>query len=94
MRVTPGVCVFCLVPLLKLAQVRWIGHATRMPDEQLPKKIFCGELQVVNRSQGGQKNVTRISLKPPFTTSIYPRSPGKILHMVGQSGAASEKRSR
>ena len=31
--------------LLKLAQLRWTGHVTRMHDERLPKKILYGELQ-------------------------------------------------
>ena len=41
--------------LLKLVQLRWTGHVTRMPDERLPKKVLYGELQEGKRSQGGQK---------------------------------------
>ena len=26
--------------VLKLAHLRWIDHAIRMPDERLPKKVF------------------------------------------------------
>ena len=49
--------------LLKLAQLRWTGHVTRMPGERLPKKILYGELQVGKRSHGGQKKRYKDTLK-------------------------------
>ena len=49
--------------LLKVAQLRWTGHVTRMPDERLPKKILYGELQVGKRSHGGQKKRYNDTLK-------------------------------
>ena len=49
--------------LLKLAQLRWTGHVTRMPDEWLPKKVLNGELQEGKRSQGGQKKRYKDTLK-------------------------------
>ena len=49
--------------LLKLAQLRWTGHVTRMPDERLPKKVLYGELQEGKRSQGGQKKRDKDTLK-------------------------------
>ena len=49
--------------ILKLAQLRWSGHVTRMPDECLPKKILYGELQVSKRSHGGQKKRYKDTLK-------------------------------
>ena len=48
---------------LKLAQLRWTDHVTRMPDEQLPKKLFYGELQEGKRSQDGQKKRYKDTLK-------------------------------
>ena len=49
--------------LLKLAQLRWTGHVTRMPDERVPTKILYGELQVGKRSHGGQKKRYKDTLK-------------------------------
>ena len=49
--------------LLKLAQLRWTGHVTRMPDERLPKKVLYGELQEGKHSQGGQKKRYKDTLK-------------------------------
>ena len=49
--------------LLKLAQLRWTGHVTRMPDERLPEKVLYGELQEGKRSQGGQKKRYKDTLK-------------------------------
>ena len=49
--------------VLKLAQLMWTGHARRMPDKQLPKKVFYGELKEGKRSQGGQKKRYKNTLK-------------------------------
>ena len=49
--------------LLKLAQLRWTGHVTRMPDERLPKKILYGELLVGKHSHGSQKKRYKDTLK-------------------------------
>ena len=53
----------CKTPLT-LAQLRWTGHITRVPDERLPKTVFYGELQVGIRTQGGRKKRCKNTLKP------------------------------
>ena len=45
-----------VLTLLKLAQQRWTGHVTRMPDERLPKKFSIENCRKEGkRSHGGQK---------------------------------------
>ena len=75
--------------LLKLAQLRWTDHVTKMPDERLPKKILYGELQVGKLSHGGQKKRYKDTLKASLKTSTYQLSHGNRLHKIVQSGEAS-----
>ena len=49
--------------LFQLAQLRWTGHVTKMPNEGLQTEVFYGEFQVGKRSQGGQKKRYKDTLK-------------------------------
>ena len=74
---------------LKLAQLRWIDHVTRMPDERLPKKILNGELQIGKRSHGGQKKRYKDTLKASLKDFSIQKSCGNKEHRIEQSGKAS-----
>ena len=62
--------------LLKLAQLRWTGHVTRMPEERSPKQILYGELEMGKRSHGGQKKRYKDTLKAPSGISTFQKSRG------------------
>ena len=53
--------------LLAGTRLRWAGHVARMEDDRLPKQAFFSELQVGERSCGGQlkryKDVLKATLK-------------------------------
>ena len=45
------------------AQLRWVGHVMRMPDDHIPKQVFCGQLAVGTRPQCGPVRRYKDSLK-------------------------------
>ena len=61
--------------LLKLAQLRWTGHVTRMHEEHLPKKILYGELEIGKRSHCGQKKRYKDTLKASLKDFNIPTEP-------------------
>ena len=49
--------------VLKLAQLMRTGHIRRMPDKQLPKKVFYGELKEGNALKVARRNTTKTPSK-------------------------------
>jgi exonuclease III len=57
------------------AQLRWIGHVSRMPASRLPKTVFYSELQSGSRPRGRPKKRFRDNLKVYMqSTDIDPNS--------------------
>ena len=49
--------------ILMQSQLHWAGHVVSMPDHQLPKRLFYGELQQGRCSLGGQNKHYRDTLE-------------------------------
>ena len=59
-----------------------------MPDERLPKKVFCGELQEGKHSQCDKRNRYKDNLKDSLKVTIFILSPGNRLHRIKENGLA------
>ena len=75
--------------LLPLAQLRWTGQVTRMPDERLPKKFSMENCKKESAHKVAKRNATKTPLKPRLRISIIQLSPGNRLLRIEQSGVAS-----
>lgn len=49
--------------ILKERQLEWCGHAMRIRNDRLPKKILFGELETKKRLQGRSKLRLKFSIK-------------------------------
>ena len=77
--------------LLKLAQLRWAGHVTRMPEEHLPKIILYGELEMGKHSHGGQKKRYKDTLKASLKDFNIPAESWEQSAQDRASGEASSE---
>lgn len=50
-------------PTITQHQLRWLGHVIRMPYNRLPRRVLYGQLQLGQRSAGGQKKRFKDQIK-------------------------------
>ena len=65
--------------LITKAQLRWSGHVMCMEDSRLPKKVFCSELAIGKRKQGGQRKRNKDCL---YVLAISPFLDGNSLRKI------------
>ena len=58
--------------MIMQAQLRWSGHVIRMEDNRLPKQLFCSELALGSRKQGGQLLRYKDTLKQSLRACSIP----------------------
>ena len=58
--------------LIAKAQLWWSGHVMCMEDSRLPKKVFCSELAIGKRKQGGQRKRYKDCLKKSLRACNIP----------------------
>ena len=63
-----------LEALITKAQLQWSGHVMRMENSRLSKQVFCSELAMGKRKQGGQRKRYKDCLKKILTCLQYPHS--------------------
>ena len=75
--------------LLKLAQLRWTGHVTRILMNTCQRKSSMENYKLENAPMVVRRSDTRTPSKPPLKTSTYQQSRGNRLHRIEQSCEAS-----
>nr|VZI40148.1 unnamed protein product [Spirometra erinaceieuropaei] len=59
--------ILSIYAMLRQLQLHWSGHLVQIDDEQLPKRLFCGDVAMGSSRQGGRfhhyKDTLKASLK-------------------------------
>ena len=80
--------------MLNQAQLRWLGHVTRMDDSRLPKQLFHAELSTGKRHKGGQRKGTKTCWNRPSRPAISQLTSGKPWPRTGRPGGQLHARAQ